>query len=51
MSLLRQPLLLLSRSGTVKKVVSTMPVSAGIVSSYVPGETTQAAVDATAALQ
>ena len=51
MSLFRQPLLLLSRSATVKKVVSTMPVSAGIVSSYVPGETTQAAVDATAALQ
>ena len=51
MSLLRQPLLLLARSGTVKKVVSTMPVSAGIVSSYVPGETTQAAVDATAGLQ
>jgi proline dehydrogenase len=51
MSLLRQPLLLLARSGTVKKVVSTMPVSAGIVSSYVPGETTSSAVDATAQLQ
>jgi proline dehydrogenase len=51
MSLLRQPLLLLARSGGVKKVVSTMPVSAGIVSSYVPGETTASAVEATADLQ
>jgi len=51
MSLLRQPLLLLSRSEAVKKVVSTMPVSAGIVQGYVPGETTESAVDATARLQ
>ncbi len=50
MSLLRQPLLLLARSERVKKLVSTMPVSAGIVSSYVPGETTESAVDATAEL-
>ena len=50
MSLLRQPLLLLARSGQVKKLVSTMPVSAGIVNSYVPGETTESAVAATAAL-
>jgi proline dehydrogenase len=50
MSLLRQPLLLLSRSSAVKKLVSTMPVSAGIVRSYVPGETAEAAVDATAGL-
>ena len=50
MSLLRQPLLLLARSEKVKKLVSTMPVSAGIVNSYVPGETTEAAVDATAGL-
>src|SRR6478736_5183245 len=50
MSLLRQPLLLLARSAAVKKMVSTMPVSAGIVRSYVPGETTAAAVDATARL-
>ena len=47
MALLREPLLLLSRSGTVKHLVSTMPVSAGIVSGYVPGETTESAVDAT----
>lgn len=50
MSLLRQPLLMLSRSGTVKKLVSTLPVSSGIVTSYVPGETTATAVDATARL-
>jgi proline dehydrogenase len=50
MSLLREPLLMLSRSGTVKKLVSTMPVSSGIVRSYVPGETTESAVDATARL-
>ena len=47
MALLRQPLLLLARSQQVKKLVSTMPVSSGIVSSYVPGETTASAVDAT----
>ncbi|CAI9400174.1 proline dehydrogenase family protein [Nocardioides sp. T2.26MG-1] len=50
MSLLRQPLLLLSRSALVKRAVSGMPVSAGIVRSYVPGETTESAVGATAAL-
>lgn len=50
MSLLRQPLLLLARSSAVKKLVSNMPVSAGIVRSYVPGETTDSAVDATARL-
>src|SRR6478736_3481856 len=50
MSLLRQPLLLLARSEQIKQLVSTMPVSAGIVRSYVPGETTASAADATAAL-
>jgi proline dehydrogenase len=50
MSLLRQPLLLISRSDRVKNLVSTMPVSAGIVNSYVPGESTDSAVDATRAL-
>ena len=50
MSLLRQPLLLLARSGRVKQLVSTMPVSAGIVSSYVPGETSESVVEATAGL-
>jgi proline dehydrogenase len=50
MSLLRQPLLLLARSGRVKGWVSTMPVSAGIVRSYVPGEATADAVRASAEL-
>ena len=50
MSLLRQPLLMLARSTSVKKLVSTMPVSAGVVSRYVPGETTDTAVEATARL-
>ena len=51
MSLLRQPLLLLARSAQVKKLVSTMPVSSGIVRSYVPGETTKTAVAATSSLE
>ena len=50
MSLLRQPILLLARSQGVKKFVSTMPVSSGIVTSYVPGETTADAVGATSGL-
>ncbi|RYP88120.1 proline dehydrogenase [Nocardioides guangzhouensis] len=48
--MLRQPILLLARSEAVKKLVSTMPVSSGIVTSYVPGEGTEAAVEATARL-
>ena len=36
MSLLRQPILLLARSQGVKKLVTTMPVSSSIVTSYVP---------------
>src|SRR4051812_34447055 len=48
MALLSRPLLMLSRSGVVKKLVSTMPVSAGIVRSYVPGETTETVVEASA---
>lgn len=48
--MLRQPLLLLARSEQVKKLVSTMPISAGIVGSYVPGETTASAVEAAAGL-
>jgi proline dehydrogenase len=48
MALLSRPLLMLSRSERVKHLVSTMPVSAGIVRSYVPGETTEAVVEATA---
>ena len=50
MSLLRQPILLLARSQGIKKLVSTMPVSSGIVTGYVPGETTADAVRATAGL-
>jgi proline dehydrogenase len=50
MSVLRQPLLLLARSGRLKRLVSTMPVSSGIVRSYVPGEETEDAVHATADL-
>lgn len=45
--MLRQPLLLLSRSENVKNLVSSMPISSGIVHRYVPGETTASAVDAT----
>src|SRR5215212_3868753 len=50
MSLLRQPILFLARSNRVKKLVSTLPVSSGIVTSYVPGETNEAAVEATSGL-
>ena len=50
MSLLRQPILLLARSSGVKKLVSTMPVTSGIVTGYVPGESTEAAVEASAGL-
>lgn len=45
--MLRRPLLLLSRSVKLKDLVSSMPVSGGIVARFVPGETTDAAVDAT----
>ncbi|MGA8255346.1 MAG: proline dehydrogenase family protein [Nocardioides sp.] len=50
MSLLRQPILLIARSRTIKRLVSTMPVSSSIVRSYVPGENTGAAVEASARL-
>src|SRR4029079_1960123 len=50
MALLSRPLLLLSRRELVKKLVSTIPVSAGIVRSHVPGETTEDVVAATAVL-
>jgi proline dehydrogenase len=48
--MLRQTLLMLARSRRVKDLVTTMPVSNGIVSRYVPGETTAAAVAATKSL-
>ena len=43
--MLRQPLLLLSRSDRVKNLVSTIPISSGIVARYVPGEDTGSAVE------
>jgi proline dehydrogenase len=48
--MLRQTLLMLARSRRVKDLVTTMPVSNGIVSRYVPGETTADAVAATRSL-
>jgi proline dehydrogenase len=47
---LRQPLLLLSRSDRVKNLVTAMPVSSGIVHRYVPGESVDNAVEATRGL-
>jgi proline dehydrogenase len=47
MSLLRQPLLLAARSDRLKSLVGALPVSAGIVRGYVPGEQTVDAVRAT----
>jgi proline dehydrogenase len=47
---LRQPLLMLARSERIKNLVTAMPVSSGIVSRYVPGESTQHAGDATGRL-
>ena len=38
--MLRQPLLMLARSGKVKNLVTAMPVSSNIVNRYVPGEST-----------
>ncbi|HEX4976850.1 MAG TPA: proline dehydrogenase family protein [Nocardioides sp.] len=48
--MLRQPLLMLARSHRVKDLVTTLPVSSGIVSGYVPGETTADAVAASRTL-
>ena len=45
--MLRQPLLMLASSTRMKNLASTMPVSSGIVHRYVPGETTDSAVEAT----
>ena len=44
MSLLRQPLLMLSRSRAVKGLLTALPVTAAVVDRYVPGETTEEAV-------
>ena len=43
--MLRRSLLALSHSGRVKKLVSTMPVSSGIVARFVAGESADDAVD------
>ncbi len=50
MALLRQPLLALSRSDVVKRLASSLPLSSGVVRRYVPGESTESAVDAAEAL-
>jgi proline dehydrogenase len=50
MPLLRQPILLLSRSDAVRRLVTTMPVTAGMVQGYVPGESVDDAVRATQGL-
>jgi len=50
MSLLREPLLVLSRSERVKGLVTTLPVSSGVVARYVPGESSDSAVEVVAVL-
>ncbi len=44
---MRRSLLMLSRSDTTKRLVSSMPVSSGIVARFVAGETVDTAVEAT----
>ncbi len=48
--MLRQPLLVLSRSAAVKRLVTGLPVTSHVVARYVPGESTTAAADAAQAL-
>lgn len=50
MSLLRQPLLLIAKSQAVKRLVTTAPVTRNVVARYVPGETTDEAVETAAGL-
>ena len=50
MPLLRQPMLLLAKSQAVKSLVMTVPVTRDVVARYVPGETTDEAVETAAAL-
>ena len=45
MSVLREPLLVLSRSERVKKLVTTLPVSSSVVARCVPGERSDSAVE------
>jgi proline dehydrogenase len=47
---LRRSLLMLSRSDGLKRLVTTMPVSSGIVSRFVAGESVDEAIEATRAL-
>ena len=42
--MLREPLLLLSRSDRVKRLITTLPVSSSVVARYVPGESAESAV-------
>ena len=48
--MVRRTLLTLARSGTAKQLVTTLPISGGIVSRFVAGETTAAAVETTGGL-
>ena len=48
--MLRQPLLMIARSDKIKRFVTAMPVTSGIVARYVPGEATDNAVEATGGL-
>ena len=48
--MLRQPLLMIARSDKIKRFVTAMPVTSGIVARYVPGEATDDAVEATGGL-
>lgn len=50
MPLLRQPILLVSRSTRFRRLVTSLPLASGLVARYVPGEHTADAVAATAAL-
>ncbi|MBA3233472.1 MAG: proline dehydrogenase family protein [Propionibacteriales bacterium] len=49
--MLRRSLLVLSRSDNLKRLVSSLPVSSGIVARFVAGESADDAVDATRRLQ
>src|SRR5690606_18785150 len=50
MSLLREPILALSRSDRVRESLQRLPVTRGVVDRYVAGETTEDAVRVAAAL-
>ena len=48
--MLRQPILLLSRSHRVRDLITSLPITSAMVKRYVPGDTTEDAVRAAAAL-